>query len=448
MEAAEFLLTEGGISEISLMMARHVISTDSEESGESERRVVVDATEFTPSVRHRRIAEYRRTLRFLPDNPMVWVDLAREYSSLGQNRPAEKALQVGLSLAPDDRHVLRSATRFYFHIRDPEQAHYVIRRSPATREDPWLIAAEIVAAGVNKKSSRLIKIGTWMLASGRFHPRHISELAGALGTLEHYSGKRRKVRRYFSQALVDPTENTVAQAGWLARHMRGFELPLESLNVPRAFEAQSWQAGIEESYHHAVELAWEWLKDEPYSTRSALYGSWIASMATASFDEGARMVEAARLANPDDPRLLAQLFYCRASGGELEAAESILPQLEAGSKNDTGYQSSEEWEVMLHADRGLLAYRQGRVSEGRRHYRTALDFAQSNKLREAYALALLNGAREEVRSNPAVQVDISELRNAVDVFPRATRAVVAAFLKQIPQMRLLPVVIDAPRNRN
>ena len=183
-DAAEFLLKEGGISEASLMLAKHVIS------GDSDHLHLEDGPDFAPPVRYRRIAQYRRTLRLWPDNPIVWVDLAREYSNLGQLGPAEKALRVGLGLAPNDRHVLRSASRFYLHIRDPERAHHVISRSSATREDPWLMAAEIVTAGVSGKSSGLVKLGNQMLRSGRFHLRHVSELAGALGTLEHQSGKR------------------------------------------------------------------------------------------------------------------------------------------------------------------------------------------------------------------------------------------------------------------
>ena len=416
------------------MLARHVTSP------ESDHPPMENVPEFSRSARYARIAQFRRTLRRWPDNPLVWVDLAREYSNLGQIRPAARALQVGLGLAPDDRHVLRSASRFYLHIRDPERAHHVVYRSLATRTDPWLLAAEIVAAGVSEKGSGLVKVGNRMLASGRFHPRHVSELAGALGTLEHQSGKRRKVRRYFRQALVDPTENTVAQAGWLARHMPDFELPPESLHVPRAFEAQSWQSAVQEDYERAVELSWEWLKDEPYSTRSALFGSWIASMAIADFEEAERLVDAARLANPDDPRLLAQLFYCQASRGKVDAAESILPRLEAAIENDEGHRSAEEWEVMLYADRGLLAYRQGRVAEGRRLYGEAMRVAKSNNLREAHALALLNYVREEARSSPISPVDYGELRKAVDVFPRATRGIAAYFLKQIPQLQLSPIV--------
>ena len=429
MDAAEFLLQEGGISEASLMLARHVASK------ESDGPLLDTVPEFSREVRYTKIAQFRRTLQRWPNNPLVWVDLAREYSNLGQIRPAARALRIGLGLAPDDRHVLRSASRFYLHIRDPERAHYVVSRSLATRKDPWLLAAEIVAAGVSEKGSGLVKVGNRMLASGRFHPRHVSELAGALGTLEHQSGKRRKVRRYFKQALVDPTENTVAQAGWIARHMPDFEVPPESLRVPRAFEAQSWQSAVQEDYERAVALSWEWLKDEPYSTRSALFGSWIASMAIADYDEAERLVVAARLANPEDPRLLAQLFYCQASRGEVGAAESILPRLETAIENDESDRGREEWEVMLHADRGLLAFRQGHVAEGRRLYGEAMRVAKSTNLREAHALALLNYVREEARSNPMAAIDYGELRKAVDVFPPATRRIAAYFLKQIPQLK-------------
>jgi len=59
-------------------------------------------------------------------NPFVWVDLARAYENLGVREKAERMMRVALTLAPEDRFVLRSAARLYFHHDEFEQAHRVI----------------------------------------------------------------------------------------------------------------------------------------------------------------------------------------------------------------------------------------------------------------------------------------------------------------------------------
>lgn len=51
-----------------------------------------------------------------------------------------------------------------------------------------------------------------MVESNALAPRHTSELASAIGTLEFEHGNRKGVRRMFDRAMRDPTENTVAQA--------------------------------------------------------------------------------------------------------------------------------------------------------------------------------------------------------------------------------------------
>ena len=48
-------------------------------------------------------------------NPIVWVELARLYIMHDQVEKAERALLTALHLAPDNRFVLRSATRFFIH---------------------------------------------------------------------------------------------------------------------------------------------------------------------------------------------------------------------------------------------------------------------------------------------------------------------------------------------
>jgi len=425
-DAASWLLENGGVSAISLQLAAEILTPSAPPEpwrlpalSQSERRSTISA--------------YRARLRERPRDPLLWVDLAREYSALGQVVDARRALQTAIGLAPDSRFVLRSASRFFLHTGDYERAHAVVAGSPATPTDPWLIAAEIVASEAAGRTSRLVKPGLRLLESERFHPRHVSELASALGTLEHDAGRRKHVRRLFSQALCDPTENSVAQASWLARHMPGFELPDSSLEAPRAYEARAWESVRQGDLAEAVQLAKEWLRDEPFASRPALMGSWVAGTGVGDFEMAGRLAEAARAANPDDPRLLAEVIYSEASCGRWEEAEKLLPALQRLARRDEG--RSTEWEVMIVADKGLIAYRRGDREQGRVYYEQAIDLATRNDLNQWAASAHLNHMREEMIANPAAPLDQSKLSWDVNQFPQAARNVVRQFAERITRSR-------------
>ena len=72
----------------------------------------------------------------------------------------------------------------FVHLDDKEHAYNIVAKSGTIVSDPWLIAAEIAIASLVDKSPRFVKQGRRLLESGGHHPRQITELAGALGTLE------------------------------------------------------------------------------------------------------------------------------------------------------------------------------------------------------------------------------------------------------------------------
>ena len=173
-----------------------------------------------------------------PRDPLAYLDLARRYAALGQMERAEAALRGALALAPDSRFVLRSASRFFVHARDPARAQDLLRRSPRTRTDPWLVAAEISAATVANQTSRLIKLGRDFVTRRSLPPLHLSELAGALGTLEMGDGNNKAARKLFTQAMTAPTDNSLAQAQWALPKLGLTDLP-DAHSIPRAFEAEA-----------------------------------------------------------------------------------------------------------------------------------------------------------------------------------------------------------------
>ena len=173
-----------------------------------------------------RIGRLRRRVRRDPRQALAWSELARCYTSLGLLPQAQKALFVALRLAPSSRYVLRNAASFYIHTGDPERAHSVLTRADATPGDPWLVAAEVATAHVAGRPSTLAKRGRRMVEGGDFSAFDLTELASELATLELAAGKR-QARRLFEKALLDPNDNSLAQAEWASQHASGINVSPE-----------------------------------------------------------------------------------------------------------------------------------------------------------------------------------------------------------------------------
>ncbi len=180
----------------------------------------------------RGIAEVKRKLTTYPRDAMSWCNLALFYTSLGIHEKAERAMRAALALAPNNRFVLRSASRFYLHSGDRAKAHRLLADAGNVRADPWLLSAEIATAAAIGKTSRNIRTARKLLEAERQPPFHLSELASALGTLESCSGNQRAARPLIAYSLRDPAENSIAQAAWLHRNLGG--VGLESGTTPSA----------------------------------------------------------------------------------------------------------------------------------------------------------------------------------------------------------------------
>ena len=424
-EAAAFLVERGQPGFIDTELARVVLGR------EGDQPLPETPPKITHQERYKRIAGYRRSLRDQPWNPIRLVDLAREYSALGQQEPAERALTRAVNLAPDNRFVLRSASRFLMHVGRPDEAHRILRRAPSTQTDPWLLAAEMVAANSAGRSSRWTKLAEGMIRSGSFDPRHTTELASALGTIAFNEGKRSQVRRLFDHALIRPTENSVAQAGWISRHMTSFEVPENKFSVPLAFEAKAWEAALESRFQEAVDLSWEWLLDEPFATRPASFGSYIASIALEDYENARALAETALLANPDDPQLILQLIYCVASQGRTDEAERLLSHdLPNSIRRNPSDIPAAHVPVFVAADKGLIAYRRNQQAQGRTFYESARALAREARDPTLEAAALLNFIREEVRANPSSVVPWEQAEHVLKAFPTSDRLFYEKFLER------------------
>ena len=360
---------------------------------------------------YERIRTWRSRARQYPGDALAWLELAFYRTIAGQHDAAKVAMAAALRYAPDNRHVLRSAGRFYLHVGDLDQAHRVLVRSDATKHDPWLMAAEISLAEIAGNPSRFAKAGLGVVAAGKFLPKHIAELAAAVGTLELVSGNRRAARKIFTKSLVAPTGNSLAQVEWASS---GFGEDLVSEDrIMGAFErseALALHRYQEWRFSEIPALCEVWAKEEPYSVRPFEFGAAAAGFA-GDHDTARLLAEEGLKMRPGSAPLSNSLAFSLASLGRTQEAAAALKGI--GAKEETDFSK-----LISAANFGLIAFRSNQTEEGLALYQTAVDGFRAMKDRRSAASALCYLARESARASipeaPALYAKASEAWKAVD----------------------------------
>jgi tetratricopeptide (TPR) repeat protein len=392
-DAATFLL-ERGVAPVrmSSQLARVVLGKPLEATADLSR----------PG-HHQAIHRIRHLLQNDLRNGVAWIDLARSYVALGQARYGGRPIEIALSLAPDNRFILRSAARYFLHVGDIDRAHAILRQTARLNLDPWLLAAEIAISSISGRTSRFVKLAREFVERRSVSPEHTSELASELGTLEFEAGAKKRTRALIRHALISPTDNAVAQAAWVARQSGDVTIQPSPtlLMTPQAFEARAWANLRDKQWYASVDDARQWLSDEPFSSRPAVFGSWVACVALCNFHDGEMFAREGLLIDPDDEVLLNNLTYCLASTGRVAEASTHFARI------DPAHLRALTRATYL-ATKGLLEFRSGRVSDGRTLYEDAIQDAVGRGVRREALVASLHYAREQARHDPGRAAALQE----------------------------------------
>jgi tetratricopeptide (TPR) repeat protein len=330
--------------------------------------------------------ELRRLLRDNPHNALRWTDLARLQTVLGKDRQAERAMLVARGLAPEDRHVLRSAARLAIHLHRPDEARAILLRAQRTPHDPWLLACEISAAELAEERSTLLGAAHQLLADQRFSDHELSELASAVATIQLGAGDLPAAQQLFRQALKSPSDNSAAQFTW-ATPTLGVDYDERALSVPASWEARAIAAHRNGDWRGATEEAERWLDDQPFASRPAELGSYEASKG-GDFTTGLRLAEQALRANPKEFLLHNNAAFCLLSMNKPQQAKAHLDAI-----SENALKADER--VTLKATWGLYHYRTGEPQRGREHYLRAIQDSHDSVSRGLASIVL---AREELRA--------------------------------------------------
>lgn len=306
---------------------------------------------------HSKKASLRAQLIAYPRNPLVWAELSLLDLLSTRRRFAVRDMLVALQLAPNNRHVLRSAARLFLNLGQPDRALATLRGTDRTLEDPWLMAAEIAVASVNGMSSVALGRGRKLLSSSDFSDWDLSELSGAIATEEMLAGRNKRARDLFRRSAIEPTGNALAQVAWASPKFGG-ELVTSPTYTEEGDEAQAITSSQVGDVASVLDSCQKWATSEPYSIRPFEMAS-AAAAEREMYDETLDLANRGLRIRPLAPWLLNNKAFALINKGRLVEAEAVLSKVPA----------SEEFASLARiANEGLIQIKLGNIERGEAKY--------------------------------------------------------------------------------
>ena len=378
----------------------------------------------------KRVALLRKRVRSYPRNAIRYLDLALAYSAIGQNQQAKKAIDIALILAPDNRYVLRCASRFFTHDSMPDIALSILRKSTATKRDPWLLATELAVSLMIKKPPRNIGIARKLVSEKPFEPFYLSELNSSIATFELSTGAGKKSRKFYKASMIDPTENVTAQAQWASKKMEYEFVTDVHRRHQLAHEARALQYQTEKKWVEALKNCDQWGKDEIFSSRPFSHASFIAAVPLGDAIKTEEFSVAGLQANPEEEMLRNNLAVSLALQDRPDEADKEI--------NKIAKKVDDDMEATLRATQGLIEYRKNNVISGREMYMDSILMAKEKKYIRTAVLASLFMCQEELHANTDMASEILSIveknitqTNRQPLFPEAE-----AMLERLKEFKL------------
>ncbi|RZK49285.1 MAG: hypothetical protein EOO99_06400 [Pedobacter sp.] len=346
---------------------------------------------FDNNMLNRIISKTKNLTKSYLDNAIYWIELARLYTIKGQRSKADKCILIALQLAPNNRFVLRSSTRFFIHNQEEEKAIYYLKKATAIRNDPWLISAHIASSNLIGRYSPFIKTGIGLINSNNFSSFDLTELSSSLGTLEFKNGAFKKSIPLLNLSLSNPNDNSLAQFEWLSKKDQRLTFdPTKFDDVKNPFEAFAYENFGKGEFNRAFYNCIDWFLDIPFSKRSLMFASYIATIIGQNDSAILLCLVGLRL-DPQSMVFLNNLIYNYCVKGDLVNAEKYTNYLANIARLQDLFDREK---IMLQATLGLFYLRTGSIEQGKDLYKQALENSKAIKNDNYHNQALLNFTRE------------------------------------------------------
>jgi len=244
--------------------------------------------------------------------------------------------------------------------------------------------------------------------SGAYAPWHLAELASQIATTELRAGRVKPAKRLMRLALVQPTDNALAQAEWASAN--GLTIEPVSLDVPRTYEARALRHFHAGDWQRASRAGLDWLADQPFAQEAAQFTSYVASVGAQDWQAAEHAARTGLVANPGNDMLRNNLAFALANQGRPEEAQQQLDHVASAQLEPREH-------AVMGATRGLVLFRRGLASQGREAYEQAVTALAGLQQRDLAALANAFWAREEILAGTdeaahAVHAAAKRIRNS------------------------------------
>lgn len=380
--------------------------------------------ELGEEAQNNKIQSLRLKLRQHQRDPITWVEFSREYAIAGEKKKSKQAMLTAVQLSYGHRWITRSAARVFVHFNEPDTAHDILVKNPNIKTDPWLIATEMAVARKAGKKTKLWNVGKSLLDS-KIKPIHLSELASSIATYELISGAEKKAKPYFKQSLIDPNQNSLAQAKWAERSSglkKLVKVPLNSNLI--AYEAQYWEAYNSGDMILALKYALAWFDNEPYSSSPPEAICFIAGLLEDYKLIGAVSVQGLK-ANPKNTTLKINLMFSWLTSKKLNSLslkdkntfENYEKSLLSTALSSNKFEASHAL-----ANLGMIYYRQGLIEQGKVYYEQSEELMPHNKL-----YVTINHLRESLIAEAQWSSEILKKTKALLSGPTSSATPAASF---------------------
>ena len=343
-----------------------------------------------PDIIYPLIGALKQAVRFYDKNPIAWCDMALYYATLAQIDKARRAMQIALHLAPNNRFILRSASGCFNHLGEPDRAISILRHSPLHLFDPWITSADIAIAESAGLSTKSINKAKDLANDHNLTHFSRSELAVSIGTKEMKSGALRRAKTLMHQGIIDPTENALAQAEWMATQLGTNINNFVKLGekVPASFEANARHFYYTEKFEKSLDSAENWCAYQPLSPVPYIFSSYISSVCLDNDEESVRILEGALKLNKNNPIYMNNYICSLARTGNIEDAIENFRTINLNNlSNDEKY--------TFLSTQGLIYFRTNNPDMGRKLYLQAIDGFETINAQRSAAIAAYYWAIEE-----------------------------------------------------
>jgi hypothetical protein len=259
---------------------------------------------------------------------------------------------------------------------------------------------------------------------------HMSELAGALGTLEFKNGSVGRAKKLFRLGAIEPGDNMVAQLQWASRQHLG-SLREGLLRQSLTFEARAAAFQLKKQWSSAVESCSEWLRDEPFSIRPANTGSFLAAELLHDYERSIEFCEYGRIANPNDFGLLNNQAFSLAGLNRIEPAKEFLAEAYLRVRTP-------QERIIAIATEGMIEFRNGNADLGATRYQQSIDEARRLKHGALALAAFVHYVAEACRTSDFLSNEEKETISRIFEGPKISESI-----RDLYSARLAPFLTRA-----